>query len=180
MSNSPARPLRERQPPDGLSAGTLPDLDPVVARIYANRGISDPAELDYALSRLAPVSSLANIDAAVELLLAHKDGRITVVGDFDADGATSTALVLRCLRAFGFADIDYLVPNRFDFGYGLTPEIVAVAAERSPTLLVTVDNGVSSIDGVADARARGARETASCPRAAFSYRRGAAGCSHRI
>ena len=77
------------------------------------------------------------------------------MGDFDADGATSTALVMRCLRAFGFAAVDYLVPNRFEFGYGLSPEIVAVAAKREPALIVTVDNGVSSIEGVARAKELG-------------------------
>jgi single-stranded-DNA-specific exonuclease len=78
-----------------------------------------------------------------------------VIGDFDADGATSTALVVRALRAWGFASVDFLVPNRFEFGYGLTPEIVAIAAARSPTLIVTVDNGISSVAGVAEARGRG-------------------------
>ncbi len=92
----------------------------------------------------------------MELLLRHRErGRILVVGDFDADGATSTALMLRALRAWGFGHVDFLVPNRFEFGYGLTPEIVAVAAARNPTLLVTVDNGISSIAGVASARALG-------------------------
>ncbi len=78
-----------------------------------------------------------------------------MIGDFDADGATSTALMLRALRAWGFASVDFLVPNRFEFGYGLTPEIVAVAAARGPTLLITVDNGISSLAGVASARALG-------------------------
>ena len=81
--------------------------------------------------------------------------RIIIVGDFDVDGATSTALMIRCFRAFGFADVEYLVPNRFDYGYGLTPEIVDVAAEREPALLITVDNGISSIDGVARANELG-------------------------
>ena len=89
------------------------------------------------------------------MLLAHRDRKIIVVGDFDADGATSTALMLRCLREYGFADVEYLVPNRFDYGYGLSPEIVRVAAERGPSLLVTVDNGISSISGVAEANALG-------------------------
>jgi single-stranded-DNA-specific exonuclease len=99
---------------------------------------------------------LGGVAAAVELLLAHRErGRILVVGDFDAEGATSTALMLRALRAWGFASVDFLVPNRFEFGYGLTPEIVAVAATRQPSLLVTVDNGISSLAGVASARAQG-------------------------
>ena len=115
------------------------------------RGLTTPDELNYGLARLAPVSALENIDAAAELVISKRDERIIVVGDFDVDGATSTALVLRCLREFGFKDIEYLVPNRFEYGYGLTPEIVDVAAKRSPQLLITVDNGISSIDGVARA-----------------------------
>ncbi len=131
-------------------------LHPVLRRAYAARGIREPAQLSTELSRLLPVGSLGGVAAAVELLLQHRDrGRILVVGDFDADGATSTALMLRALRAWGFAHVDFLVPNRFEFGYGLTPEIVAVAAARNPTLLVTVDNGISSIAGVASARALG-------------------------
>jgi single-stranded-DNA-specific exonuclease len=131
-------------------------LHPVLRRAYAARGISDAAQLSTELSRLLPVGSLGGVTAAVELLLRHREcGRILVVGDFDADGATSTALMLRALRAWGFAHVDFLVPNRFEFGYGLTPEIVVVAAARNPTLLVTVDNGISSIAGVASARALG-------------------------
>ncbi len=87
--------------------------------------------------------------------MANREERIVVVGDFDVDGATSTALVLRCLREFGFADVDYIVPNRFEYGYGLTPEIVRVAAKSAPSLLITVDNGVSSIAGVAEANKLG-------------------------
>jgi single-stranded-DNA-specific exonuclease len=131
-------------------------LHPVLRRAYAARGICDAAQLSTELSRLLPVGSLAGVAAAVELLLRHREhGRILVVGDFDADGATSTALMLRALRAWGFGHVDFLVPNRFEFGYGLTPEIVVVAAARKPTLLVTVDNGISSIAGVASARALG-------------------------
>ncbi len=133
----------------------LEGVDPLLARLYAARGVTDAAQLDYGLASLAPVGSLDNIGDAVDLLLAHRDERIIIVGDFDVDGATSTALMLRCLRAFGFADVGYLVPNRFEFGYGLTPEIVRVAAEMSPALIVTVDNGISSLDGVREARAFG-------------------------
>jgi single-stranded-DNA-specific exonuclease len=130
-------------------------VDPVLARLYATRGLADGSELDYGLQGLAPVGSLNGITEAVALLLEHADKRITVIGDFDADGATSTALVIRCLREFGINDVDYLVPNRFKFGYGLTPEIVRVAAERSPDLLLTVDNGVSSVEGVQEAHSLG-------------------------
>ncbi|TFG42081.1 MAG: single-stranded-DNA-specific exonuclease RecJ [Chromatiales bacterium] len=133
----------------------LAGVDPVHARLFAMRGLTTAEELDYSLARLAPVSALENIDEAARLVIAKRDDRITVVGDFDVDGATSTALVLRCLREFGFKDVEYLVPNRFEYGYGLTPEIVAVAARRSPQLLITVDNGVSSIAGVARANELG-------------------------
>ncbi|NNF39853.1 MAG: single-stranded-DNA-specific exonuclease RecJ [Woeseiaceae bacterium] len=119
------------------------------------RGLKAVGELDYGLASLAPVSALENLDKATDLVLANRERRITIVGDYDVDGATSTALVMRCLRAFGFADVDYLVPNRFDYGYGLSPEIVRVAAERKPALLITVDNGISSIAGVAEANALG-------------------------
>lgn len=150
-----ARPIRQRPAPDPGAIAALGDLDPLLARLYALRGIRTPDELDYTLRRLVPIGSLEHIDAAVELLVARRDERILVVGDFDADGATSTALLLRCLREFGFADVDYLVPNRFDYGYGLSPGIVAVARERRPALIVTVDNGISSMAGVEAARAAG-------------------------
>ncbi|MFL6601026.1 MAG: single-stranded-DNA-specific exonuclease RecJ [Steroidobacteraceae bacterium] len=131
-------------------------MHPVLQRIYAARGIRGAADLDVSLEKLHPVSTLEGIHAAVDLLLEHRiGGRVLVVGDFDADGATSTALMIRALRAWGFESVDFLVPNRFEFGYGLTPEIVALAATRSPTLIVTVDNGISSIAGVAEARSRG-------------------------
>jgi single-stranded-DNA-specific exonuclease len=132
------------------------ELHPVLRRVYAGRGLRDSEELRLTLDRLLPVGTLAGVDAAAALLVRHRIGsRVLVVGDFDADGATSTALVVRALRGFGFADVDFLVPNRFEYGYGLTPEIVELAAARTPGLLVTVDNGISSNAGVAAARARG-------------------------
>ena len=131
------------------------EIHPVLRRVYGARGIRSAAELDLSLERLHPVRTLEGIQAAVDLLLEHRAaGRILVIGDFDADGATSTALMLRALRGWGFV-ADFLVPNRFEFGYGLTPEIVALAASRQPTLIVTVDNGISSLAGVAEARRRG-------------------------
>ncbi|HEU5138236.1 MAG TPA: single-stranded-DNA-specific exonuclease RecJ [Steroidobacteraceae bacterium] len=130
-------------------------MHPVLRRAYAARGVCDSQELALTLDRLMPVGTLDCVDAAVVLILAHRERRILVVGDFDADGATSTALIVRCLRAWGFASVDFLVPNRFEFGYGLTPEIVGLAAERNPSLIITVDNGISSNAGVAAARARG-------------------------
>lgn len=149
------RPIVTRPSPNPATLAALTDIDALFARLYAMRGVTTASQLDYGLAGLAPVSSLENIDAAVQLLLDKREHRIVVIGDFDVDGATSTALVLRCLRAFGFADVDYLVPNRFEYGYGLTPEIVRLAAKRSPALLLTVDNGVSSIAGVQEANTLG-------------------------
>jgi single-stranded-DNA-specific exonuclease len=141
------------------SAAALPfgsQLHPVLGRVYAARGVRALSELDHSLERLLPVGTLEGTPAAVDLLLAHRSaGRVLVIGDFDADGATSSALVVRVLQGCGFASVDFLVPNRFQFGYGLTPEIVALAAGRAPTLIVTVDNGISSHAGVRAARSRG-------------------------
>jgi len=155
MTEIRTRPTRARVVPPDADVSGLNGVDPVLRRLYAARGVGDKSELNYTLQNLLPVSSMSGIDEAVALLLRHVDKRIIIVGDFDADGATSTALVMRCLREFGINDVDYLVPNRFKFGYGLTPEIVRVAAERSPELLITVDNGVSSIEGVAEAHKLG-------------------------
>jgi single-stranded-DNA-specific exonuclease len=130
-------------------------LHPVLRRAYAARGVVDSNELALTLDRLMPVGTLDQVEAAVALILEHRERRILVIGDFDADGATSTALIVRCLRAWQFASVDFLVPNRFEFGYGLTPEIVGLAALRNPSLIITVDNGISSNAGVAAARARG-------------------------
>ncbi|GMQ77397.1 MAG: single-stranded-DNA-specific exonuclease RecJ [Gammaproteobacteria bacterium] len=131
-------------------------VHPVVARVLAARDVLSVSELDYGLDKLHPAAMLAGMDDAVALLvdaLAH-DKRILVVADYDADGATGCAVAVRGLRLLGAAQVDYLVPNRFEFGYGLTPEIVAVAEQRAPELLITVDNGISSVDGVAAAAAR--------------------------
>lgn len=141
---------------------TLPDLGdlpPLLTRLYAARGVQSAAELDKGLARLIPYQQLKGVDAAVELLVdaLEKDQRILYVGDFDADGATASSVGVLALRMLGAAWVDYLVPNRFEYGYGLTPEIVAVALEKRPELLVTVDNGISSIDGVAAAKAAGLR-----------------------
>ena len=145
--------IRRRAP----NAGTIAaDLHPVLRRVYAARGIEHHSDLDLSLERLLPVGSLAGLDAAAQLLAEHRaGGRVLIIGDFDADGATSTALVVRALRALHFAHVDFLVPDRFRFGYGLTPEIVTLAATRAPSLIVTVDNGVSSVAGVEAARAIG-------------------------
>lgn len=143
-----ARPIVCRPSPSPAAIEQLGNIDPLHARLYAMRGLTNADELDYGLAQLAPISALEHVDEAAQLVIDKREERIIVVGDFDVDGATSTALMLRCLRDFGFRDVEYLVPNRFEYGYGLTPEIVDVAAQRSPKLLITVDNGVSSIDGV--------------------------------
>ena len=138
-------------PAPDLGAG----LHPLLQRIYAARGVQHADQLQLTLERLLPVGTLAGVDAAAGLLLQHRLQRVVIVGDFDADGATSSALMVRALRSFGFAAPDFLVPNRFAFGYGLTPEIVELAARDRPALIVTVDNGVASLAGVARARALG-------------------------
>ena len=134
-----------------------PGLHPVLQRIYAARGVTDDSQLQLAMRQLLPIGSLANVEAAAALFCEHRarGGLILIIGDFDADGATSTALMVRALRGWGFPAVDFLVPNRFEFGYGLTPEIVALAARRNPALIVTVDNGISSNAGVAAARLAG-------------------------
>jgi len=149
------RPVVARPAPGRAEVERYGNIDPLHARLFATRGVASAEELDYSLSRLAPVTALEHIDEAAALVIEKREQRIIVVGDFDVDGATSTALVLRCLSEFGFGDVEYLVPNRFDYGYGLSREIVRVAAERSPGLLITVDNGVSSIDGVDEAKSLG-------------------------
>ncbi len=147
-----------RRRPSGAPLDFTGELHPVLRRVYAARGVSRHEDLDLSLERLLPVGSLEGVDAAVRLLAAHRrQGRVLVVGDFDADGATSSALMVRCLRKMSFAHVDFLVPNRFRFGYGLTPEIVALAATRRPSLIVTVDNGVSSVEGVDAAQTLGIR-----------------------
>jgi len=134
-------------------------LHPVLARLYAARAVQHADELDLSLERLLPPNVLKNMDAAVTLLAENLRAgqRILIVADFDADGATSCALAVRALRSMGAHDVRYVVPNRFEYGYGLTPEIVAVAAQQQPDLLITVDNGISSVDGVRAAKTLGMR-----------------------
>ena len=138
----------------------LEDLHPVLARIYAARGIQSAQDLDYRLTRLLHYQSLKGIESAASLLAAAliQQQRILIIGDFDSDGATSSALAVSALRSFGAQHVDYLVPNRFDYGYGLTPEIVALALDiKKPDLIVTVDNGIASHDGVAAAKKAGVK-----------------------
>ncbi len=135
----------------------FPNLDPVLARIYAGRNVSSVTELEYGLEHLPSPRLMKGMEAAVAVLQAalQQQKHILVVGDFDADGATSTTVALRALRLLGAGTVDFLVPNRFEYGYGLTPEIVAVAAEKQPDVIVTVDNGIASIEGVKAAKQLG-------------------------
>jgi single-stranded-DNA-specific exonuclease len=133
-------------------------LHPLLARVYRGRGVSSAAELALDLGHLLAPQQLLNADAAAVLLADAIQGgqKILIVGDYDADGATSTALAMTALRAFGADHVSYLVPNRFEYGYGLTPEIVELAVSRDkPDLIVTVDNGISSLEGVTAARQQG-------------------------
>jgi single-stranded-DNA-specific exonuclease len=132
-------------------------VHPVMARLYAARGLLDMKELSSELNALITPSGLLHIDsAAIFLADAIAAGKkMTIVADYDCDGATACAVALRGLRLLG-AQVDYIVPNRFEYGYGLTPEIVALTAqEKSPDIIITVDNGIASIDGVAEANRRG-------------------------
>ncbi len=132
-------------------------IHPVLARVFASRGLTDPRELAVELQALVPPGALRQIDAAaVYLADAIAAGKkMTIVADYDCDGATACATAIRGLTAMG-ARVDYIVPNRFEYGYGLTPEIVDLTArEKSPDIIITVDNGIASIDGVAAAKARG-------------------------
>ena len=144
------RPLPETLP----FLGEMPTL---LTRLYAARGVQSHTELDKSLARLIPYQQLKGIDAAVDLLVValEQRQRILIVGDFDADGATASTVGMLGLRLLGAAHVDYLVPNRFEYGYGLTPEIVEVALTRTPQLLITVDNGISSVEGVAAAKKAG-------------------------
>lgn len=153
MNNGSRRIVRR-----ALTTTSLPtDLHPILARLYAARHVTCAQELDHSLERLLPPTLLLGIESAVRLLAdALRNGKqILIVADFDADGATSCALGVRALQAMGAHKVLYVVPNRFEYGYGLTPEIVQVAAQYKPDLLITVDNGISSIEGVRTAKALG-------------------------
>ena len=125
--------------------------DDLLDRVFAARGITEPAQLERGLANLLSPADLPEIDQAAQRLADAiiQDQKILIVGDFDADGATSVALCLLALRAMGARHVDFLVPNRFDYGYGLSLEIVQLAAGMTPRVIVTVDNGVASVDGVA-------------------------------
>ena len=146
------------QRPAPASAAQLPDnLHAVLKRVYGTRKVCSAQELSHELEHLHPLGALSGLEQAVDLLCdaLRQRKRILIVADFDADGATSCALAVRALRLLGATDVRYVVPNRFKFGYGLTPEIVAVAAQQHPDLLITVDNGISSVEGVQAAQQLG-------------------------
>ena len=137
------------------------NLHPVLKKVYANRGVTQLKQVSYCLADLIDYTLLKDIDVASDIVsdAVIQQKRILVIGDFDADGATSCAVMLRSLKAFGLNNVDYLVPNRFDFGYGLSPQIVDVAVtlnpQAKPDLIITVDNGISSIAGVERASEHG-------------------------
>ncbi len=149
-------PRLERRRCDG-AAPLLDGLHPVLQRIYATRGVTCAADVDHGLHGLLRAAALGGIGSATGLLATalREDRRIVVVADFDADGATSCAVAIRGLQACGARHVDYVVPNRFEYGYGLTPPIVELVRAKGADLLVTVDNGISSVDGVAAAKAAG-------------------------
>ena len=135
----------------------LSGMSSLVSRVLVGRGITDPKGVTYSLSELQPFQSLKDIDSAAALLVdaISTQKHILVVGDYDADGATSCAVAIRGLRMLGANNVDFLIPNRLEYGYGLTPEIVEVALNMGPDLIVTVDNGISSVEGVAAAQRSG-------------------------
>ena len=139
--------------------GSIADTEnTLLNRVFAKRGINHSDELGCELKQLHSISQLKGIETAIEIIVEafQTQSNILIVGDFDADGATSTVVALKAFELMGFAGkVDYLVPNRFEYGYGLTPEIVKVAAKYSPNIIITVDNGISSIAGVLQAKSQG-------------------------
>lgn len=149
--------LRRREVDDSIA---LPEeLSPLLRRLYASRGVKSAGDLERGLKGMLHWRSLTGVEKAVEMLhhAFEKNLRIMVVGDFDADGATSTALSVLSLRAMGCQSVEYLVPNRFEDGYGLSPEVVDQAHARGAQMIMTVDNGISSHEGVDHAHALGIR-----------------------
>lgn len=147
----------QRRPVDFSTGRFASETPRILQRVLLGRGIASEEALDHSLARLQKPQLMRGLDTAVTLLVeaVRAQQKILIVGDFDADGATSSTLAVLALGAMGAPSVDFLVPNRFDFGYGLTPEIVEVAKDYAPDVLVTVDNGISSIDGVAAAKAAG-------------------------
>ena len=151
-----AKQLRQRSVPAGTLTG---NLHPVLQRLYLSRGVRNVQELSRTAADLLPWQQLKGMPEATDLLIEalQSQQHIVIVGDFDADGATSTAVLMAGLKAFGFKYLEYLVPNRFEYGYGLSPEIAELAVAQGAELIITVDNGISAIDGVAFAKAAGVK-----------------------
>lgn len=156
--NKPAKTIIRREIPENSLSFTI-NTHPLLQRIYAARGISTNEELERSLTQLLPYQDLLGIELATDYLATAvmQQQHLLVIGDFDADGATSSAVAVSALRALGAQHVNFLVPNRFEYGYGLTPEIVAVAAQSNPApdIIITVDNGIASHAGVAAAKALG-------------------------
>lgn len=148
----------ERYQLSGTEA-SIAGVHPVIERLLQHRGIKSADEIENSLSCLLPPDGLGGITSAVEIIhqALQLDQNILIIGDYDADGATSTAVAIRALKMMGAGNVTYLVPNRFEYGYGLTPEIVAVALKEEPDLIITVDNGIVSVAGVAAAKAAGVK-----------------------
>jgi single-stranded-DNA-specific exonuclease len=143
-----SREIIQRDYPDDCYQAMPANLHPVIRRVYAARNVA-AGELDQSLARLIPVSALRGAAGVAERLVEayERQERVLILGDFDVDGATSTALCISCMRAMGFDDVVYLIPNRVKFGYGLSPEIAEQAAKLDPAIILTVDNGISSVAG---------------------------------
>ncbi len=145
--NIVARPKSDRK-------SSLQGLDPVLSRIFSSRGITDNEQLERTLARLPSPWLLSGMDNMIEHLITaiKQQHKVIIVGDFDADGATSCAVAVKGLTLLGLNQVNYVVPNRFEYGYGLTPEIVELVKQQQPDVILTVDNGISSIEGVRSAR----------------------------
>ena len=154
MSTTHRKIIARREATDSLD---IPDLHPILARIYAARGVLSPEQTEYSLKTLPAPGLLKDIEPVCARLVKamSQQESIVIVGDYDVDGATSTALAMRALDMFGYDKVDYVVPDRFKYGYGLTPAIVDLASQKSPDIVITVDNGISSVDGVLRARELG-------------------------
>jgi len=156
-TSSVAKPVIKRREAPSNDASLFANVHPVLRGVYLNRGLTTVEQLDRTLKNLPSYQSLSGIERAVDLIQQAilNNKKIVIVADFDADGATSCTVAMRGLRLLGGQQVDFVVPDRFKFGYGLTPEIVDVALSLNPDLIITVDNGISSVDGVAYARSKG-------------------------
>ncbi len=146
----PVTPKLVRREANGAAFAEAP-FSPVLKRVLSARGLASLEAFDFSLSRLLPYAQMPGIEAAMDALEQAflNDSHIVIIGDYDADGATSTALLIKAFKMFGFERVDYMVPDRFRFGYGLTPEIVESAVQaHQPDLIITVDNGIASVAGV--------------------------------